>query len=155
MLSREEAKEIVNTLIKDEHEARMNYDASEIKEALKVLTAETNLEHYNIDLIHDLLYTGLFTTCEKYKIPCCANDTDETLYNIYEWMNKPYEQPKIKISKFEYDVLQAIPYDDWTLRSSDITSSLLDKEYFKGYVESETIAHYLNRVEVEEDDWVH
>lgn len=74
--------------------------------------------------------------------------------NCYEFLNAEYKEPKIKLSKFEYDLLVTFNFreDYCTFNYFDQLRALKEKGYFKNVTDvSMTIKGILENCEVEEE----
>lgn len=82
------------------------------EEEKQEIKQETNFEHYKDEIIEDYaqnlaVVKGRPSLC--YKTNC--NDCDFKINQIgcrekaKDWLNKPYEKPKYKLTQFEYDLL--------------------------------------------------
>ena len=126
MVTKKEYKEALGRMCK----AYYHLDESEqakkqFKEDLKFLSklvnehfeekAETNFEHYKDEIIEGWML-DLALVDGKLK-RCSLVDCDECEFNpgankgckqrLIEWVKMPYEKPKYKLNRFEYDLLNA------------------------------------------------
>ena len=150
MLSREEAIEIVDVYLK-QHEFNSLFN-----QALKVLTAETVLESNarNCGKYADCCYCPLYLgDCVRGTIEDIVNGNDEVSALLYAL--EPYEEPKIKISQNEMDALRCLSEtNEFNDSGTVMIHNYLRNEcgWFEDSKDGESIRHYLNRVEVQEDE---
>lgn len=74
---------------------------------------ETNYEHYKDEIIEDsgltlALVGGKPCKCSSVHCSDCEFSTGHGCSEkVKEWLRKPYEKPKYKLNRFEYDLLNA------------------------------------------------
>ena len=99
---------------------------------------ETNFEHYKDEIIEDYsqslaVVKGKPKLC--YKTNC--NDCDFKINQkgcrqmVKEWLKKPYINPKYKLSKFEYDMLDTIFDKKARFSKINLIGELKKKGYFE------------------------
>ncbi len=99
---------------------------------------ETNFEHYKDEILEECMVNlavvkGRPTLC--YKTNC--NDCDFKINQIgcrkkvEDWLNKPYEKPKYKLTQFEYDLLSV--HKDFKTYNQIANQIHLFKMHEKGY----------------------
>ena len=101
--------------------------------------AETNYEHYKDEIIEGWML-DLALVDGKLK-RCSLVDCDECEFNpgankgckqrLIEWVKMPYEKPKYKLNRFEYDLLNA--HKDSGMRQCISNYGTLLELYKKGY----------------------
>ena len=101
--------------------------------------AETNCEHYKDEIIEGWML-DLALVDGKLK-RCSSVDCDECEFNpgankgckqrIIEWLKKPYEKPKYKLTQFEYDLLSV--HKDYKTYNNIANQIHLFKMREKGY----------------------
>ena len=99
--------------------------------------AETNYEHYKDKIIEDFgvtlaLFNGKPSKCSDISCSECGFSTGYGCSEkIKEWLNKPYEKPKYKITQFEYDLLSV--HKDYKTYNNTANQIHLFKMREKGY----------------------
>lgn len=99
--------------------------------------AETNYEHFKDEIIENSGYCFALADgkpCQCSDISCseCGFSTGYGCSEkIKEWLNKPYEKPKYKLTQFEYDLLSA--HKDFKTYNNIANQIHLFKMYEKGY----------------------
>lgn len=87
-----------------------------IEEEKQEIKQETNFEHYKdgiIELCIDELAISKGKVVECCAIPCSECDFKDKNghcicnHEIMKWLKKPYQKPTYKLTKFEYDLLNA------------------------------------------------
>lgn len=120
--------------------------------------AETNYEHYKDEIIEDYsqnlaVVKGRPTLC--YKTNC--NDCDFKINQIgcrqkaKEWLNKPYEKPVYKLTKFEIDLLQSCSQGyspKYQFKNINSLTEMRKNGYFKGVNRDATIEEIIAKSEV-------
>lgn len=103
---------------------------------------ETNYEHYKDEIIEGLLL-DLVLVDGKLK-RCSRVDCNECEFNpgpnkgckqrLIEWVKKPYEKPKYKLTQFEYDLINAFDRckECCLLNEIECLKRLSQKGYFNG-----------------------
>lgn len=122
---------------------------------------ETNFEHYKDVILEDYsknlaVVKGMPTLC--YKTNC--NNCDFKINQIgcrekaKDWLNQTYKKPTYKLSKFEYDLLNAYKKSGmWKCISNYGTLlEMYGKGHFKGIDTSTTIHEILDNCEVIKND---
>lgn len=98
---------------------------------------ETNFEHYKDEILEDYaqnLAVVKGKPCQCSDISCseCGFSTGYGCSEkIKEWLNKPYEKPKYKITQFEYDLLSV--HKDYKTYNNIANQIHLFKMREKGY----------------------
>lgn len=98
---------------------------------------ETNYEHYKDEIIKDscfvlALVDGKPHKCSSVKCNKCGFSTGHGCgEKIKEWLKKPYEKPKYKLTQFEYDLLSV--HKDFKTYNNIANQIHLFKMYEKGY----------------------
>ena len=98
---------------------------------------ETNYEHFKDEIIENsgfcfALADGKPCQCSDISCSECGFSTGHGCSGkIKEWLNKPYEKPKYKITQFEYDLLNA--YKNSGMRQCISNYGTLLELYKKGY----------------------
>lgn len=98
---------------------------------------ETNYDHYKDEIIEDSGFTlalvgGKPCKCSSVNCRDCGFNTGHGCSeNIKEWLNKPYRKLPYKLSKWEYDLLNA--YKNSGMRQCISNYGTLLEMYGKGY----------------------
>ena len=98
---------------------------------------ETNYEHFKDEIIENsdlcfALYDGKPCQCSDISCGECGFSTGYGCSEkIKEWLNKPYEKPKYKITQFEYDLLSV--HKDYKTYNNIANQIHLFKMREKGY----------------------
>lgn len=116
---------------------------------------ETNYEHYKDEIIEgwmlDLaLVDGKLKRCSRVDCDECEFNpgaNKECKQRLIEWVKKPYEKPKYKLTQFEYDLLQSYS-DIYSFNAFNSLSGMKEKGYFKGIGTSIPIREILDNCEV-------
>lgn len=117
---------------------------------------ETNYEHFEDEIIKNCmcsfaLVDGKPNQCSG--VSCC-NCGFSTGYGcsekIKEWLKSPYEKQKYKLSRFEYDLLNAYKVSGIlnSIRNYSALFELYEKGYFKDVDLKATIVEILDNCEV-------
>lgn len=117
-------------------------------ESLKNEGRKTNLEHYFYDWTYD--DDKVVITFEEDMTNKFLNK-DESC-KIVRWLLKPYEPPKYKLTKFEYDLLNVQATHWYYLKTFGFFERLMAKGYFKDIPIDVTVKDILDNCEVIDDD---
>lgn len=99
--------------------------------------AETNYEHFKDEIIENSGYCFALADgkpCQCSDVSCseCGFSTGHGCSEkIKEWLNKPYEKPKYKLTQFEYDLLSV--HKDYKTYNNIANQIHLFKMREKGY----------------------
>lgn len=136
------------------------------KEDIKLLTglvnehfeenAETNYEHFKDEIIENTgfqfaLVDGKPSKCSDVRCLDCGFSTGYGCSEkIKEWLKSPYEKQKYKLSRFEYDLLNAYKVSGIlnSIRNYSALFELYEKGYFKDVDLKATIVEILDNCEV-------
>lgn len=98
---------------------------------------ETNLEHYfeylsKINISDFALIDGRVTQCLDTVCSECDFNCD-CIEGKFRWLKQPYEKPKYKLTKFEFDLIQTYRDCHESCKLSEFKQliELKDKGYFK------------------------
>lgn len=127
------------------------------EEEKQEIKQETNFEHYKDEILEDYaqnlaVVKGRPALC--YKTNC--NDCDFKINQIgcrekaKDWLNKPYEKPKYKLTQFEYDLLSVHKdYKTYNNIANQIhLFKMREKGYFKNIDTNIPIREILDNCEV-------
>ena len=99
---------------------------------------ETNYEHYKDEILED--YTQNLAVVKGRPALCYKNNCNDCDFKINQigcrekakdWLNKPYEKPKYKLTQFEYDLLSV--HKDYKTYNNIANQIHLFKMREKGY----------------------
>lgn len=118
--------------------------------------AETNYEHFKDEIIENTgfqfaLVDGKPSKCSGVRCLDCGFSTGYGCSEkIKEWLKSPYEKQKYKLSRFEYDLLNAYKVSGIlnSIRNYSALFELYEKGYFKGIDDNELIGEILAKCEV-------
>lgn len=108
-----------------------------LEEEKQEIKQETNLEHYKNEIIEDSGFTlalagGKLCKCSSVNCSDCEFSTGHGCgEKMKEWLNKPYEKPKYKLTQFEYDLLSV--HKDYKTYNNIANQTHLFKMREKGY----------------------
>lgn len=98
---------------------------------------ETNYKHFKDEIIENsgfcfALVNGKPCKCSDVSCSNCGFSTGYgCIEKIKEWLNKPYEKPKYKLTQFEYDLLSV--HKDYKTYNNIANQTHLFKMREKGY----------------------
>lgn len=164
---KEEYQEALNRM----EEAYYNFDSrissiNKFKEDINLLTGlvnehfeekvETNYEHFKDEIIENSGYCFALVDgkpCQCSDVSCseCGFSTGYGCSEkIKEWLNKPYEKPKYKLTQFEYDLLSVHKdYKTYNNIANQIhLFKMREKGYFKDVDTNISIREILGNCEV-------
>lgn len=107
------------------------------EEERQEIKQETNYEHFKDEIIQNSVFCFALADgkpCQCSDISCreCRFSTGHGCNEkIKEWLNKPYEKPKYKITQFEYDLLSV--HKDYKTYNNIANQTHLFKMREKGY----------------------
>ena len=149
--------DLLQAIIQQAKELNWLDEKAEIKEARN--PEVTNFEHYKYEIVEYFqdslaVVKGRPTLC--YKTNC--NDCDFKINQIgcrnkvKEWLKQPYKDPAIKLTQFEYDLLQSYLKSSllsrYEFKSIAILKRMKGKGYFKGVDDDAKIEDILENCEV-------
>lgn len=115
---------------------------------------ETNLEHYfeylsTIKMSEFALIDGRVTQCLGTGCSECDFNGD-CIEGKFKWLKQPYEKPKYKLTKFEFDIIQTYRDCHESCKISEFKQliELKDKGYFKCIDHDTKIQDVLKNCEV-------
>ena len=115
---------------------------------------ETNLEHYfeclsKRKMSDFALIDGRFTKCSDTSCSECDFNGD-CIEGKFKWLKQPYEKPKYKLTKFEFDLIQTYRDCHESCKISEFKQliELKDKGYFKCIDHDTKIQDVLKNCEV-------
>ena len=124
---------------------------------------ETNLDHYKDEILEKCLW-NLAVVKGKPKRCNCTNCSDCEFCKdqpikchkmATEWLKQLYEAPAIKLTKFEYDLLQSCSQGyspKYQFKNINSLTEMRKKGYFKGVDRDATIEDILANSEITEEE---
>ncbi len=127
-----------------------------LEEEKQEIKKETNYEHYKDKIIKDgiwnlALVNGKPKRCHNvYCNDCDFKTSRECKKKLEEWLKHPYEKPKYKLTKFEFDLIQTYRDCHESCKISEFKQliELKDKGYFKCIDHDTKIQDVLKNCEV-------
>ncbi len=125
---------------------------------------ETNLDHYKRKILEDCMWNlaiveGKPKRCDRTKCIDCELSKDRSKRcheKVMEWLEQPYKNSAIKLTKFENDLLQSYLKSSllsgYEFKSIVILKRMKEKGYFKGVDEDATIEDILANSEITEEE---
>lgn len=115
---------------------------------------ETNFEHYfeylsKLNMGDFALINGRVTKCSVTQCSECDFNGD-CIEGKFKWLKQPYEKPKYKLTKFEFDIIQTYRDCHESCKISEFKQliELKDKGYFKCIDHDTKIQDVLKNCEV-------
>lgn len=124
-----------------------------LEEEKQEIKQETNFEHYKDEIIENCswslaLVDGKPHECNGVNCNDCGFSTGYGCSEkIKEWLRKPYEKPKYKLTQFEYDLLQLYK-GKYSFKLSNSLRGMKEKGYFRSVDENAKIEDILESCEV-------
>lgn len=125
---------------------------------------ETNLDHFQQEILEKGLWNlavvkGKPERCDRIKCIDCELSKDRSRgchEKAIEWLEQPYKNSAIKLTKFENDLLQSYLKSSllsgYEFKSIVILKRMKEKGYFKGVDEDATIEDILANSEITEEE---
>lgn len=125
---------------------------------------ETNLDHFQQEILEKGLWNlavveGKPKRCDRTKCFDCELSKDRSRgchEKVMEWLEQPYKNSAIKLTKFENDLLQSYLKSSllsgYGFKSIVILKRMKEKGYFKGVDEDATIEDILANCEIKEEE---
>lgn len=167
----DEAIAIAKKVSEDESaDARGRKDYRQIAEWLEELKQykeenqpETNLDHFKHEILEDCVWNlavvkGRPKPCNRINCHDCEfydDNATECYKRAAEWLKQPYKDPAIKLTQFEYDLLQSCSQGytpKYQFKNISLLTEMRKKGYFKGVDRDATIENILANCEVTEED---
>ena len=132
----------------------------ELKQYKEENQPETNLDHFQQEVLEKGLWNlavvkGRPERCDRVKCIDCELSKDRSRgchEKVMEWLEQPYKNSAIKLTKFENDLLQSYLKSSllsgYEFKSIVILKRMKEKGYFKGVDEDATIEDILAKCEV-------
>lgn len=134
------------------------------REQYKEQNQETNLDHFQQEVLEKGLWNlavvkGRPERCDHTKCIDCELSKDRSRgchEKVMEWLEQPYKNSAIKLTKFENDLLQSYLKSSllsgYEFKSIVILKRMKEKGYFKGVDEDATIEDILANCEIKEEE---
>lgn len=135
----------------------------ELKQYKEENQSETNLDHYKDEILENCMWNlaivdGRPKRCNRTRCSDCEFDKDSPRKchkRTIEWLKQPYKAPAIKLTKFEYDLLQGYLkgfFSEYEFKNIITLNRMKKKGYFKDVDEDATIEDILADCEVTKED---
>lgn len=124
---------------------------------------ETNLDHFQQEILEKGLWNlavvkGKPERCDRIKCIDCELSKDRSRgchEKAIEWLEQPYKNSAIKLTKFENDLLQSFLEGHplrYQFKNINALTEMKEKGYFKGVDEDATIEDILANSEITEEE---
>ena len=139
-------------------------ELKQYREQYKKQNQETNLDHFQQEILEKGLWNlavvkGRPERCDHTKCIDCELSKDRSRgchEKVMDWLEQPYKNSAIKLTKFENDLLQSYLKSSllsvYEFKSIVILKRMKEKGYFKGVDEDATIEDILANCEINEED---
>lgn len=136
----------------------------ELKQYKEENQPETNLDHFKHEILENCLWSlavakGKPTRCDRISCSDCELSKDRSRgchEKAIKWLEQPYKNSAIKLTKFEQDLLQSYLKSSllsgYEFKSIVILKRMKGKGYFKGVDEDATIEDILANHEIKEEE---
>lgn len=136
----------------------------ELKQYKEENQPETNLDHYKDEVLENCMWNlavvkGKPKRCNQTRCSDCELSKDRSRgchEKVMEWLEQPYKNSAIKLTKFENDLLQSYLKSSllsgYEFKSIVILKRMKEKGYFKGVDEDATIEDIVANSEIKEED---
>ena len=138
-------------------------ELKQYREQYKEQNQETNLDHFQQEILEKGLWNlavvkGRPERCDHTKCIDCELSKDRSRgchEKVMDWLKQPRKAPTIKLTKFEYDLLQSFlkghPFR-YQFKNINALTEMKEKGYFKGIDENATIEDILANSEITKED---
>lgn len=138
-------------------------ELKQYREQYKEQNQETNLDHFQQEILEKGLWNlavvkGRPERCDHTKCIDCELSKDRSRgchEKVMDWLKQPRKAPAIKLTKFEYDLLQSFlkghPFR-YQFKNINALTEMKEKGYFKGIDEDATIEDILANSEITEEE---
>lgn len=124
---------------------------------------ETNLDHFQQEILEKGLWNlavvkGKPERCDRIKCIDCELSKDRSRgchEKVMNWLKQLYKAPTIKLTKFEFDLLQSFLEGHplrYQFKNINALTEMREKGYFKGVNRDATIEDILANCEIKEED---
>lgn len=131
----------------------------ELKQYKEENQPETNLDHYKDELFECFLdnlavVKGSPKLCHRTNCDDCDFKTVQKGCHemAKDWLKQPYKNPAIKLTKFEYDLLQIYSKKTYLFKAITALTGMKEKGYFKDVDKDATFEDILANCEIKEKD---
>lgn len=135
----------------------------ELKQYKEENQPETNLDHYKHEVLENCMWNlaivkGKPKRCNQTRCSDCEFNKDSPRKchkRTVEWLKQLYKAPTIKLTKFEYDLLQSCSQGytpKYQFKNINCLTEMRGKGHFKGVDRDATIEDILADCEVTEED---
>lgn len=139
-------------------------ELKQYREQYKEQNQESNLDHFKQEVLEKGLWNlavvkGKPTRCDRISCSDCEFSKDRPKgchEKVMEWLEQPYKNSAIKLTKFENDLLQSYLKSSllsgYEFKSIVVLKRMKEKGYFKGVDEDATIEDIVANSEIKEED---
>lgn len=124
---------------------------------------ETNLDHYKEEILEKCLWNLAVVKGKPKRCNCtnccdcefCKDQPVKCHKRATEWLKQLYKDPTIKLTKFEYDLLQSCSQGyspKCQFKNMNSLAEMREKGYFKGIDRDATIENILANCDISEED---
>lgn len=124
---------------------------------------ETNLDHFQQEILEKGLWNlavvkGRPERCDHTKCIDCELSKDRSRgchEKVMDWLKQPRKAPAIKLTKFEFDLLQSYSQShspEYQFKNINSLTEMRKKGYFKGVDRDATLEDILADCEITEED---
>ncbi|MCB8640899.1 MULTISPECIES: hypothetical protein [unclassified Holdemanella] len=135
----------------------------ELKQYKEENQPETNLDHYKHEILENCMWNLAVVKrkpkrCNQTRCSDCEFDKDtprKCHKRTIEWLKQPYKAPAIKLTKFEYDLLQSCSQGytpKYQFKNINCLTEMKEKGHFKGANEYATIEDILANCDISEEE---
>lgn len=136
-------------------------ELKQYREQYKEQNQETNLDHFQQEILEKGLWNlavvkGRPERCDHTKCIDCELSKDRSRgchEKVMDWLKQPRKAPAIKLTKFEFDLLQSYPsIYKYKFKDIPVLDRMKEKGYFKDVDEDATIRDIPVNCEITEED---
>lgn len=138
-------------------------ELKQYREQYKEQNQETNLDHFQQEVLEKGLWNlavvkGRPERCDHTKCIDCELSKDQSRgchEKVMNWLKQPRKAPAIKLTKFEFDLLQSFLEGHplrYQFKNINALTEMREKGYFKGVNRDATIENILANSEIKEED---
>lgn len=138
-------------------------ELKQYREQYKEQNQETNLDHFQQEILEKGLWNlavvkGRPERCDHIKCIDCELSKDRSRgchEKVMDWLEQPYKNSAIKLTKFENDLLQSCSQGyspEYQFKNINSLTEMRKKGYFKGVDRDATLEDILANSEITEED---
>lgn len=138
-------------------------ELKQYREQYKEQNQETNLDHFQQEILEKGLWNlavvkGRPERCDHTKCIDCELSKDRSRgchEKVMDWLKQPRKAPAIKLTKFEYDLLQSCSQGyspKYQFKNINSLTEMREKGYFKGINRDATIKDILANCDISEEE---